>query len=286
MPCRDGSPLFLTPDMASKLDFQGYDVPCESLILMNPTNLVQMAKLDSSKVTFAHMLSTNCGVNGENHVTISGTSRSRVTMEAFSSSVNAMGVDAVVSLADLASSGKSNFRQQKAVTRTIGYYEHLKENFKGFIIGNIVGEDRHKDDNPYLMQKTRCKEGLDGCDSFIGSETNGSIRFHLQDEPIERILCLAAKVDVISARKCLEEACTKGHAFVFTNDLHIDLRDEKYADDFSPISKDCKCYTCSRFTCAYLNHLLFTKEMLVNTLLMMHNFHALQNKIMQSHMSA
>jgi len=47
----------------------------------------------------------------------------------------------------------------------------------------------------------------------------------------------------------------------------------RYRHDFSPIIKDCECYTCQNYTCAYLHHLLHAKELLVNTLMSIHNEH-------------
>jgi queuine tRNA-ribosyltransferase len=45
----------------------------------------------------------------------------------------------------------------------------------------------------------------------------------------------------------------------------------RYRHDFSPIIKDCECYTCQNYTCAYLHHLLHAKELLANTLMSIHN---------------
>lgn len=49
--------------------------------------------------------------------------------------------------------------------------------------------------------------------------------------------------------------------------LKINLRDSKYAKHFQPILKGCQCMTCTDHTCAYIHHLLNTKEMLAEVLL-------------------
>uniref|UniRef100_A0A914DQY7 tRNA-guanine(15) transglycosylase-like domain-containing protein n=1 Tax=Acrobeloides nanus TaxID=290746 RepID=A0A914DQY7_9BILA len=51
----------------------------------------------------------------------------------------------------------------------------------------------------------------------------------------------------------------------------IDLNDSRYADDFTPIFEECKCYACSNYTKGYLQHLTNTKEMLLYILLVIHN---------------
>ncbi|XP_050407071.1 queuine tRNA-ribosyltransferase accessory subunit 2 [Patella vulgata] len=55
--------------------------------------------------------------------------------------------------------------------------------------------------------------------------------------------------------------------------FEINLSDKKYFDDFSPLLKDCKCFTCENYTRSYVNHLLNTTELLASILLMIHNFH-------------
>lgn len=58
---------------------------------------------------------------------------------------------------------------------------------------------------------------------------------------------------------------------VYTLDGKINLMNEKYREDFTPINKECDCYTCQNFTKAYLSHLFRGKEMLAATLATIHN---------------
>ncbi|MEI6286406.1 MAG: tRNA guanosine(34) transglycosylase Tgt [Bacillota bacterium] len=53
------------------------------------------------------------------------------------------------------------------------------------------------------------------------------------------------------------------------------VRNAKYAEDFSPLSATCSCYTCRNFTRAYLRHLFKTEELLGLRLLTIHNLHFL-----------
>ena len=55
----------------------------------------------------------------------------------------------------------------------------------------------------------------------------------------------------------------------FVKNLHNDI----YTEDMKPLVEGCECYCCIRYTRAYLHHLLVTKEMLAEVLLMMHNLH-------------
>jgi queuine tRNA-ribosyltransferase len=51
----------------------------------------------------------------------------------------------------------------------------------------------------------------------------------------------------------------------------INISNEKFKEDFSPIDENCDCYTCQNFTKAYLNHLLKTGEPLFLKLATVHN---------------
>jgi queuine tRNA-ribosyltransferase len=58
---------------------------------------------------------------------------------------------------------------------------------------------------------------------------------------------------------------------VYTNIGKINLMNEKFKADFTPIDTECDCYTCKNFTRAYLSHLFRGKEMLAGTLATIHN---------------
>jgi queuine tRNA-ribosyltransferase len=53
------------------------------------------------------------------------------------------------------------------------------------------------------------------------------------------------------------------------------MKNAVFARDPAPLEAGCGCYTCSRFTRAYLRHLVVAKEILGAVLLSMHNVHLL-----------
>ena len=65
------------------------------------------------------------------------------------------------------------------------------------------------------------------------------------------------------------------HGTAMTSKGRIVIRDKKYADDFSPLDKDCTCYCCQNYSKAYLRHLFKAKEGLGMRLLTIHNLHYL-----------
>lgn len=65
------------------------------------------------------------------------------------------------------------------------------------------------------------------------------------------------------------------HHAAITRTRRINLVNAIHQDDPRPIMESCTCYTCQRFSRAYLRHLILAKEMLAATLLTIHNLHTL-----------
>jgi queuine tRNA-ribosyltransferase len=51
----------------------------------------------------------------------------------------------------------------------------------------------------------------------------------------------------------------------------VNIRNSKYAEDFSPLDEACDCYTCRNYSKSYLRHLIKSGEILGATLLSIHN---------------
>jgi len=60
---------------------------------------------------------------------------------------------------------------------------------------------------------------------------------------------------------------------VFTSWGKLVVRNAEYASDFSPLDDECACYTCKRFTRAYIRHLIKANEILGVRLTTIHNLH-------------
>jgi len=72
---------------------------------------------------------------------------------------------------------------------------------------------------------------------------------------------------------------------LFTSFGKVNIRNEKYKFDFSPIDENCDCETCQNFTRSYLRHLFNIKEVLGLRLATIHNLHYYLNlmELMRSH---
>ncbi len=60
---------------------------------------------------------------------------------------------------------------------------------------------------------------------------------------------------------------------LYTKNGRFNIENAQHKNDFTPIEKDCECYTCKNFTKAYLSHLFRSNEILANTLASIHNVH-------------
>lgn len=72
---------------------------------------------------------------------------------------------------------------------------------------------------------------------------------------------------------CVMPARNARHGRLYTWEGSINLKNEKYRLDDSPIDPTCHCPACRHFTKAYLRHLFVAGEMLAMRLAVMHNLY-------------
>lgn len=70
------------------------------------------------------------------------------------------------------------------------------------------------------------------------------------------------------------------HGHLYTNQGKINLFNRKYEKDMRPIEEGCQCPACTRYSRAYIRHLLKAKEMLGMRLCVLHNLY-FYNTMMQ-----
>ena len=158
-----------------------------------------------------------------------------------------------------------------------GPYEDLRRwsaeqtvalDFDGYSIGGVANDDECKDDMykaveysvPYLPKdKLRYLMGV--------------------GEPVDLIESVARGVDIFDCVSPTRLA-RHGNALIWgidkkpNGDLRerrINLKNAKFAEDFTPIEDDCDCYACQHYTKAYIRHLMKCDEAFGATLLSIHN---------------
>lgn len=72
---------------------------------------------------------------------------------------------------------------------------------------------------------------------------------------------------------CVMPTRNARNGMLFTSSGSIQIKNSRYADDPEPIEAGCTCYTCRRFSRAYLRHLFMAREILAYRLNTLHNLH-------------
>ena len=72
---------------------------------------------------------------------------------------------------------------------------------------------------------------------------------------------------------CVMPSRNARHGHLFTSQGIININNEKYKTDDSPIDPNCTCPTCRNFSRAYLRHLIKAEEMLGSRLVVRHNLY-------------
>jgi queuine tRNA-ribosyltransferase len=76
---------------------------------------------------------------------------------------------------------------------------------------------------------------------------------------------------------CVLPARNGRHGHVYTNHGKMNMFNQKYEKDMDPISNECQCPTCKKYSRAYIRHLLKAKEMLGMRLCVIHNLYYFNN---------
>lgn len=72
---------------------------------------------------------------------------------------------------------------------------------------------------------------------------------------------------------CVMPSRNARHGHLFTKQGIININNEKYKNDLSPIDQECGCPTCRHHSRAYIRHLFKAGEMLAMRLCVMHNLY-------------
>ena len=141
--------------------------------------------------------------------------------------------------------------------RKFSAMETVKMDFDGYSIGGVANDGESKDDMykaidysiPYLpIDKPRYLMGV--------------------GEPIDIIEGVMRGIDMFD---CVLPTRLARHGNCFTRKGRINIRNQRYKEDFTPIEEECDCYTCKNYTRAYIRHLMVANETFGARLLSIHN---------------
>ncbi len=84
-------------------------------------------------------------------------------------------------------------------------------------------------------------------------------------------------MNAIDMFDCVDPTRIARHGTALSFHGKIRIKGEIYKRDFTPLEEGCKCYTCTHFSKAYINHLIKAEEMLGARLLTIHNLYFLKS---------
>lgn len=134
--------------------------------------------------------------------------------------------------------------------------ETVKMNFDGYSIGGTsVGED-----------KTTMYKMVEDAIRYLPSDKP---RYLMGvGDPIDIIEGVMRGVDMFD---CVLPTRLARHGNAFTRSGKINIKNQKFKDDFTPVETDCDCYACKHYTKAYIRHLIISDETFGARLLSIHN---------------
>ena len=87
-------------------------------------------------------------------------------------------------------------------------------------------------------------------------------------DPIDLLEGISRGIDMFD---CVLPTRIARHGNAFTSTGKMNIKNNKYKDDFTPIEDTCDCYACRHYTKAYIRHLIVANETFGARLLSIHN---------------
>ena len=138
--------------------------------------------------------------------------------------------------------------------------ELVRMDFPGYAIGGLSGGESH-------AEMYRC------LDALMPRLPAHKPRYLMGvGHPANLIEGIARGVDMFD---CVLPTRNGRTGTAFTCEGKMNVKNRRYAEDFSPIDPECGCYACRNFTRAYVRHLYKAGEILAVRLLSWHNIHFL-----------
>lgn len=202
-----------------------------------------------------------------------------------------LGADIIFAFDECTAPTESKHYQREALDRTHRWakeclkYHMSKENAeRQALFGVVQGgreEDLRKESARVLGDMDFDGYGIGG--SFAKEDMSTAVEWVTDILPKEKprhLLGIGEPEDLFMAVEqgcdlfdCVAATRIARNGSAYTNSGKINLENAQYTESFEPLEATCECYTCKKYTKAYLHHLYKAKEMLAATLVSIHNIH-------------
>ncbi|OHA19873.1 MAG: tRNA-guanine(34) transglycosylase [Candidatus Taylorbacteria bacterium RIFCSPHIGHO2_02_FULL_47_18] len=240
-----------------------------------------LVKIDDDGVSF------RSPYNGSQH---------RFTPERSIEIQHALGADIIFAFDECAPPDALKEYQRHAMARThrwaerslqnhkdLSAYSHELARKKSQALFGIVQGGRHED-----LRKESARviggwefDGFGIGGSFDKGDMGTAVRWVneiLSEEKPRHLLGIGGVPDLFSAVEngcdtfdCVAPTREARTGSLYTRKGRINITNARFRKDFSPLDKECECYTCKNFTRAYLAHLFRSRELLAYSLASIHN---------------
>ena len=140
--------------------------------------------------------------------------------------------------------------------------ELVKMDFDGYSIGGTsVGEDKK---TMYKMVEYSTKYLPENKFRYLMGV----------GDPIDLIENVMRGIDIFD---CVSPTRLARHGHAYTTNGKINIKNNKYKNDFTSVMSECNCYACKNYTKAYIRHLIVANETFGARLLSIHNISFLHN---------
>lgn len=202
---------------------------------------------------------------------------------------NKLGADMIMSLDECAPYPCTYEYMKNSVERTIRWAKRCKEahqNTENQALFGIVQGGAYPD------LREQCAKALVEMD-FPGYSIGGTsvgepkdVMYQMIDDAIKwlpenkprYLMGVGNPIDLIEGAMrgvdmfdCVLPTRVARHGALMTSHGRININNEKYKEDFSPLDDQCDCYTCRNYSRAYLRHLHKCDEIFGKRLLSIHN---------------
>lgn len=202
---------------------------------------------------------------------------------------NKLGADIIMSLDECAPYPCSHEYMKQSVERTIRWAKRGKDAHqnteKQALFGIVQGGE-------FADLREQCAKALVEMD-FPGYSIGGTsvgepkevmyemidnaVKWLPEDKP-RYLMGVGNPIDLIEGAirgidmfDCVLPTRVARHGALMTSHGRININNEKYKEDFTPIDDACDCYTCRNYSKAYLRHLHKSDELFGKRLLSIHN---------------
>lgn len=183
---------------------------------------------------------------------------------------------------------------KSSVDRTLRWAKRGKNVFKGEnqVLFGIVQGGEYENLRKYCAEEL-VKIGFDGYavgGTSVGEPKETMYKMvemstkYLPEDKVRYLMGVGDPIDLIeNVRRgidlfdCVSPTRLARHGHAYTKYGKINLKNNKYKEDFTPIENGCNCYACKNYTKSYIKHLINAEESFGARLLSIHNLNYLMN---------